>query len=82
MIDKGLLELVGPSAFALNFLKYSQRLSRITSGYIYHYSFLIIMGLGCLFVINVFVAESLSSDFLVLQFLFVVIFLINFSTRP
>ncbi len=55
------------------------KLTAITSGYIFHYSFLIIFGLSLLLLVNFFALESVSLEFLFLQLCFISIFVLNFK---
>jgi len=79
LIDKGFLETFGPYALLTNFNGWSMKLTAITSGYIFHYSFLIIFGLSLLLLVNFFALESVSLEFLFLQLCFISIFVLNFK---
>lgn len=79
LLDKGLLETFGPYAIASNFNGWSIKLTAITSGYIFHYSFLIIFGLSLLLAANFFALDYVNLEFFFLQFCFVSIFVLNFK---
>lgn len=80
LLDKGVLEVFGPYALSNAFARYSRKFSRITSGYIYHYAFFIILGVSSLFLLVFFIAESVSFEFFFMQFVFFLIFFINFDS--
>nr|YP_010041752.1 NADH dehydrogenase subunit 5 [Cyanophora sudae]QPB15039.1 NADH dehydrogenase subunit 5 [Cyanophora sudae] len=44
LIDRGLLEMFGPVGIINKFSKFSQNLSNIQSGFVYHYLFIMLMG--------------------------------------
>jgi hypothetical protein len=45
LIDKGLVEILGPKSWTYNFYGFSNFLKSFQSGYIYQYASLLIMGL-------------------------------------
>lgn len=57
LIDKGVLEVFGPYTLALSVHDASTKMARLTSGYIFHYSFVIIGGAAFLFLMNLFAFE-------------------------
>ena len=79
LLDKGLLEVFGPYALVEAFSYYSIRISGLTSGYIFHYSFLIILGVSSLFILNLFILETLNFEFFFVECFFFLIFLLNFK---
>lgn len=79
VLDKGLLEILGPYSLMSAFSEYSARVSNLTSGYIFHYSFLLLAGLGGLFFLNAFIIETVNFELLFLQFFFLVLFLLTFN---
>lgn len=79
LIDKGLLENFGPYAIISAFTDYSIKIANLTSGYIFHYSFLIVVGLSSLFIINLFVVETLSFEFFFVECFLFLIFILNFG---
>lgn len=81
LLDKGVLELVGPYAFLRVFASLAEKVSSLTSGYIFHYSFLIIFGLSVLLLFNFFTLESLTFDLVFIEFFFVFVFVLNFDTK-
>lgn len=80
LIDKGLLEIFGPYAVVNAFTYYSARISSLTSGYIFHYSFLIVLGISSLFILNLFIAETINFEFFFVECFFFFIFLVNFES--
>jgi len=78
LLDKGLLETFGPHALTKNFSNLSVNVSALTSGYIFHYSFLIIFGVSGLLLLNFFILESKSFELLFVQVFFVVVFITRF----
>lgn len=48
LLDKGLLELLGPQGFILTFPYFSGKITTIQTGQIHHYLFFIVMGVGIL----------------------------------
>nr|YP_009861058.1 NADH dehydrogenase subunit 5 [Jaagichlorella hainangensis]QKJ84914.1 NADH dehydrogenase subunit 5 [Jaagichlorella hainangensis] len=44
-IDKGVLEILGPNGITTTFSKFSHTISKLQSGFIYHYAFITIIGL-------------------------------------
>jgi len=42
LIDKGVLEVFGPFAITKIFYTFAANVSKVTSGYIFHYSFIIL----------------------------------------
>lgn len=79
ILDKGLLETFGPYAILTNFVGWSARISTLTSGYIFHYSFLILFGLSGLLIMNFIVLEHIALEFFFLQFCFLVAFILKFD---
>ena len=47
-IDKGIVEMVGPYGFVSNFSYLAKRISKFQTGYIYHYAFIMLIGIVCL----------------------------------
>jgi hypothetical protein len=45
LIDKGLIEIVGPQGFSFKAFNFSNRLTFFQSGFIYHYSFIMVFSL-------------------------------------
>ena len=80
LLDKGVLEVFGPYAIADSFTAYSKKISGLTSGYIYQYAFLILMGVSCLLVLNFFFFDSINFELFFIQFFFFFFFFINFKT--
>jgi len=79
LIDKGLLEIFGPYAIVNAFSYYSLRVSSITSGYIFHYAFLLVLGVSFLFILNLFVLETINFEFFFVECFFFFLFLLNFE---
>ena len=44
-IDKGIVEMVGPYGFVSNFSYLAKRISKFQTGYIYHYAFIMLIGI-------------------------------------
>lgn len=65
LIDKGLLEYLGPYGLANFFSTATARISSLTSGYVYHYAFLLIFGLGLSIIFGFFTIDNLNFEFLV-----------------
>jgi proton-translocating NADH-quinone oxidoreductase chain L len=79
LLDKGLLELFGPYALMHGFSFFSSRIARLTSGYIFHYSFLIIFGAGFLLLLNFFIFETLNFEFWFVQIFLLLSFITTFE---
>jgi len=47
-LDKGIIEILGPYGIALTFQSLSQQMKKIQSGFIYHYAFIMLLGLTLL----------------------------------
>lgn len=45
ILDKGIIEILGPYGIAYSFQKLSQQISKIQSGFVYHYAFSMLIGL-------------------------------------
>ena len=45
LLDKGFIELIGPSGLILNLNYISKKISKLQTGLIYHYTFIILLGL-------------------------------------
>ena len=45
LLDKGIVEILGPYGIAYSFQKLSQQISKIQSGFVYHYAFSMLIGL-------------------------------------
>lgn len=80
LIDKGLLELLGPYAILAVFSSLAKKVAGLTSGYIFHYSFLLIFGVSLLLFFNFFVLESVSFELFFIQLFFIFAFILNFNT--
>lgn len=79
LLDKGLLEVFGPYALVNAFSYYSSRISSMTSGYIFHYSFLLVLGVSSLFILNLFIVETINFEFFFVECFFFLIFMLNFK---
>ena len=79
LIDKGLLELFGPFALTKSFSYYSERVSQLTSGYIYQYAFLLLLGLAYMLILNFYVIESADFSFFFIEFFYFLFFILNFK---
>lgn len=79
LLDKGLLEVLGPYALVNAFSYYSTRISSMTSGYIFHYSFLLVLGVSSLFILNLFIVETINFEFFFVECFFFLIFILNFK---
>lgn len=79
LIDKGLLELFGPYAILATFSSLAKKVAGLTSGYIFHYSFLLIFGVSLLLFFNFFVLESVSFELFFIQMFFIFAFILNFN---
>lgn len=44
IVDRGIFEILGPNGLALSISKMSNNIAKLQSGYIYHYTFLILLG--------------------------------------
>jgi hypothetical protein len=78
LLDKGLLETFGPFAITNSFSYYSKRVSTMSSGYIFHYAFLLILGVAYFFILNFFFIDSVNFELIFVQFAFFAIFFLNF----
>mgnify|MGYP006200778597 CR=1 FL=1 len=81
LLDKGLLEVFGPYSILNVFSVFSKKVAAATSGYIFHYSFLIIFGVSLLLLLNFFVFESLAVELFFTQIFLSFTFLLNFSAE-
>ena len=45
LLDKGIIEILGPYGIARTFQKLSQQISKIQSGFVYHYALSMLIGL-------------------------------------
>ena len=45
MVDRGIIEVFGPMGLSLVIMKKASSLSKLQTGYLYHYTFLILTGL-------------------------------------
>lgn len=81
LLDKGLLEVLGPYSILIVFSGLSKRIASLTSGYIFHYSFLIIFGVSLLLLLNFFVFESVAFELFFIQLFFIFSFLLNFNPQ-
>lgn len=79
LLDKGLLEALGPYALASSLSTYSKRLAAITSGNIFHYAFLLIMGLAILLLVPTLSVESPPFELLFFLFFTFSVFCLNFD---
>ena len=82
ILDRGLIELIGPFGISKAFYSFSSRVVLIQTGLIYHYAFLMLMGLtfGLLFIgLNAFWINILDVR-LIFIFIFSVIF-VNFLSN-
>lgn len=80
LMDKGVLEYIGPYALVEFFSFSSRATSNIISGYIYHYAFLIIFGFGLLLNFTIFSTESITFDLFFVLFFFFLSFFLNFKS--
>lgn len=80
LIDKGVLELFGPYAFLRVFSMLALTVSKLTSGYIFHYSFLFIFGVSALILINLLVVESTAYGLLFFQVFLLFGFILKFES--
>ena len=74
MIDKGLIEMCGPYGLTTVFSFLSQKLILLQTGYIYHYSLLMLISL--LFLINIIFFSIIYSFNFIMILLFLLIFLL------
>jgi NADH-ubiquinone oxidoreductase chain 5 len=44
IVDRGIFEMLGPSGLSMTILKISRSLDKLQTGYLYHYTFLILIG--------------------------------------
>ena len=79
LIDKGVLEFVGPYSISNFFYVYGKSISKLTSGYLFHYAFLIILGLSLISILNLFLIESVNFELLFLQFMLFSGFIVSFK---
>ena len=75
MIDKGLIEMIGPYGLVSFFSYISQKIIKIQTGYIYHYSLLILI--STIFLINLlFISFYISLNFSIFLLYFLIYLLI------
>lgn len=73
MVDKGLIEMCGPYGLVTIFSYLSQQISLFQTGYIYHYSLLILI--STIFLINIlFISLTYSFNYIIILLLFLVLF--------
>ena len=73
IIDRGLLELLGPTGFSFLFQSVFSKVISISTGFLYHYAFYMTVGLTFIFLLISFVLFSISFEYILL---FVSLFLI------
>ena len=75
MIDKGLIEICGPYGLTTIFAFLSQRIVLLQTGYIYHYSLLMLI--GTIFLINIIFFSIIYyfNVITILLFLFILLFI-------
>jgi hypothetical protein len=74
MIDKGLIEMCGPYGLTTIFSFLSQKIILLQTGYIYHYSLLMLV--STIFLINIIFFSILYYFNIIIIFLFLFIFLL------
>jgi NADH-ubiquinone oxidoreductase chain 5 len=79
LLDKGVLELFGPYSIANSFVKYSTKTASITTGYIFHYAFIMIIGLSSLLFLNLLDVLLMDMGLIWFQFILFFIFFLNFE---
>jgi proton-translocating NADH-quinone oxidoreductase chain L len=76
MVDKGLIEMCGPYGLVTTFSALSRQISLFQTGYIYHYSLLILI--STIFLINIiFISFIFSFDFIFIFLLFLILFILK-----
>ena len=81
LIDKGLLETFGPFALTNALSFYSKRISGLTSGFIFHYAFLMLLGVAYLLILNFYVLDTVNFRLIFIQFFFFIFFILNFNKK-
>lgn len=81
ILDKGLLEIFGPYSLVRFFTEYSERVANVTTGYIFHYAFLLIAALGGLFFMNIFVLETINFELVFFQIFLTSFFFLTFTNN-
>ena len=51
LLDRGIIELLGPSGFPLFLSGLSNRIHKLQTGYIYHYAFLMVIGFSFMYLL-------------------------------
>jgi NADH:ubiquinone oxidoreductase subunit 5 (subunit L)/multisubunit Na+/H+ antiporter MnhA subunit len=51
-LDKGAIEILGPTGIAKSFQLFVQAVSKVQTGYVYHYAFLMLIGLTFLVLVG------------------------------
>jgi NADH-ubiquinone oxidoreductase chain 5 len=64
MIDRGLLEYIGPFGLIQIFSKITKNNSKLQSGFIYHYALIMIIGLSS-FIVLLYLPEFLKNGVLI-----------------
>ena len=73
MVDKGLIEMCGPYGLVTIFSYLSRQISLFQTGYIYHYSLLILI--STIFLINIlFISLTYFFNYIIILLLFLVLF--------
>jgi proton-translocating NADH-quinone oxidoreductase chain L len=76
MVDKGLIEICGPYGFVTIFSFLSKQISLFQTGYIYHYSLLILI--STIFLINIiFFSLTFSFNTMFISLLFLILFILK-----
>ena len=83
IIDRGIFEILGPNGLAMSVSKISSAISKLQSGYIYHYTFLMLAGITILLGALRFNLMGFFSDIIVkiLIIFFLVCFLLLEKTK-
>lgn len=63
ILDKGLLETFGPLGLSQSLLHLSQNAVKLTSGYIFHYAFLLVLGILSLLLLNFYLIDTINFEF-------------------
>ena len=82
-VDRGIFEILGPTGISLVSLKISSNLHKMQSGYIYHYSLIILIGVTFLFGLReIWLIFGYFIDYRIYFILFILtFFLINFENK-
>lgn len=76
IIDRGLLELAGPTGLITTFSNMFVSFRKIQTGFLYHYAFYLVLGVSILFWVFNLLFLSLSLEYIIIFFVFFIFFIL------